>query len=163
MKIVYCKVNQKNKKSWKGSFMSLERVLFIFFIVSFVIMIIAQASFMNPTADASLHVGGQLEGSLLGQQEDLFKEGTIILQLLSKENDERLKVLVNGDESACFEENKVELNVKDGDIIEIDGSAMQEEAEVSVVSTSENISTGDSKMRITVQSNIKRLLKVKID
>ena len=98
----------------------------------------------------------------LGEEEFLYKEGSLALELVNCESDNNLKVLVNGEEAAVFYSNQLNLAVKDGDVVEVDGSSASEECEVRIISGSENIATECTGCSVTVNSDIKKLIKVKM-
>ena len=75
---------------------------------------------------------------------------------------EDLKLLVNGDEVAAFSQKLINIKVKHGDVISIDGS-LAGESEVEIVSASTNIISNDIGKRIKVNSNVKQLTRIIIE
>jgi len=71
-------------------------------------------------------------------EEYLYSEGEISVALCSADVDENLKLLVNGEEVAVFSQNVINLKVKEGDVVSVDGSST-EEAEVAIVYATDNI------------------------
>lgn len=104
-----------------------------------------------------------IDGRPLAQEEYLYKEGEISIALLESETNENLKLLVNGDEVAAFNENHIKLSVKDGDVIEVDGSLLDHETEVEIISASENIAGNNVGKKIKVNSNIEKVTQISIE
>jgi hypothetical protein len=65
----------------------------------------------------------EMEGAPLEREAYLFNKAKIQIKLSGDVRDENVKVLLNGDEVADFWENRVLLDIIDGDVIEIDGTA----------------------------------------
>jgi hypothetical protein len=154
---------RKNKKISKArKTINFERLMFKVFIAVFVVLLGVQAALMNPAIRSAVTVRNSMEGSPLGQEEYLYLEGSMELQLIGEENNPNLKVLVNGEEMACFDQGVVEIAVADGDIVELDGSEIANTAKVTVTSVSTNME-GDYKGRIyNVDNGIKRIGRVRI-
>lgn len=168
MKFVFYSVrSRKNKKekgyNVRGLRINFERLLFISFIVTFILLIFVQAALMSPSVRTFMSVNNGYEGVPLGPEEYLYKEGQLELETSETENAGELKILINGDEAAAFTSKNISINVKDGDVVEIDGSTVQESVEVGITSKSTNITSDCIGKRIRVKSNVKKLLKVKID
>lgn len=140
-----------------------ERVLIISFITVFAIMLIAQAALANPNLWPSIAIGAQFEGKPLGIEEFLYDEAKIVIELLNNQSNPLLKVMVNGDEIAVFDRKTIEINVKAGDVIEIDGSEIQDKAEVKLMSESGNISEECLYKRIVLSpENTRELIRIKM-
>ncbi|MCX7923280.1 MAG: hypothetical protein N3B21_14910 [Clostridia bacterium] len=162
MKFMFFKVKNKSQNGRKGIMLGIERILFFSFVVAFFAMIAVQTLLTLPSAKPIFSVKSDVEGAPLGIEEYLYKEGEIGLELLNSEGDENIKVLVNGDEVATFANKLVELTVRDGDVVEIDGSSSQDNASVEVVSKSENIGIDCIGKKVQVEANIKKLFNIKI-
>lgn len=139
-----------------------ERILFFSFIILFAVLVLVQAALMNPTTRTFLVNDTGLEGSPLQFEEYLFSEGEISIALCSADINEDLKLLINGDEVAAFSENVINLKVKEGDVISVDGS-ITEEAEVAIVSASDNIKLDNIGKRTKVSSDVKQLARITIE
>jgi hypothetical protein len=166
LKFILYRVNGKKKKGnhreKKVPKYSIERILFFSFICIFFLLIIVQTALVSPSIKAFVSTGSEFEGVPLGVEEFLYREGDIKLQILSGNGSSDIKALVNGDEVAAFSSKNISLKVKDGDVVEIDGSSVRDETEVGVVFKSENISDDCLGKSVIVKSNIKKLIKVKI-
>lgn len=162
MKVLVCRINRKKGGSKLESKFLIERFLFVSVIVTFTLLIFVQGALLSPTMRAFLSVEDQLEGAPLADEEFLYSEGTLYLQILGSEAQRNLKVLVNGDEVARFEEVGLRIIVRNGDIVEIDGSEVDGSVEVMVASGSRNISSECLNTRVKVTSNVKKLVRVKL-
>lgn len=156
------KTSKRTRGSKKVFRINIERILFLSFIITFVLLVIVQAALVHPAVRTFLTVDRELEGTPLKAEEFLYKEGEIALQVLKGEYGEGLKVLVNGDVAAAFADQEVSLKVKDGDVVEIDASGLEGETEVGIVSCSSNISPEYVNKTVKVGGNIKSLAKIKV-
>ncbi len=73
-----------------------------------------------------------------------------------------LKILVNGDNVAQFDTTEMIINVRDGDVVEIDGSQSLVGHIVKVESITTNINAKCKNAVINIENNIKRLVKVQM-
>jgi hypothetical protein len=163
MKLFLYNVRKEKRSYGKGINVSFERILFFLFLITFSIMLLAQVIMIDPSARAFMIVGSEMEGLPLGEEEYLYTEGTIALILTSSDFQPDLKVLVNGIEAASFATQKVNIPVKDGDVVEIDGSALEDEQAVEVISQSKNITQKYIGKMVRTKSNVLKILKVKME
>ncbi len=163
MKFILFTHKGKKRKSPGKTGYSFERVLFLSFVFTFCLMILVQTALTNSSVRDFLAVNTDMEGSPLEREMYLYNEGTIRIGLTGESENSDIKILVNGDEAAVFSSRILELNVKDGDVIEVDGSRFKSTAEVEILSKSDNISTPCLGKKVKVQSDTQRLLKVNID
>lgn len=143
--------------------MKLERVLFTAFFITFIVMIFVQAAMINPSIRTFITSTNEYEGAPLGVEEYLYSQGELGLKLVNAESNDNLKVLVNGDQVAAFTSRGVSLKVKNGDVVEIDGSNVDVDSVVGIVSKSANITTDCVNKTVNVKLEVKRLVKVKIE
>ncbi|HHV28881.1 hypothetical protein [Acetivibrio mesophilus] len=166
MKVVVFKTGKgKGRKTTEKAInprFGFERFLFFSFIILFAALVLVQAALMNPTARTFLVNDTGLEGSPLQFEEYLYSEGEISIALCSADVNEDLKLLINGDEVAAFSENIINLKVKEGDVVSVDGS-VTEEVEVAIVSASDNIKLDNIGKRIRVNSEVKQLARIIIE
>jgi len=162
LKLLYYRVDTRKRASRVNKCMGFERMLFMLFILTFSVLIIVQAALMNPSVKTSLSMNDELEGKPLGIEEVLYNEGTIRLCLLNNESNSGVKVLINGEEAGRFSENTLDITVKDGDVVEIDGSNSLEEFEVAVLPVSDNISAECVNLKTTVRSNVVKVTRIRI-
>ncbi len=164
MKFIVFKANTRGKQPNKRDYrLSFERLLFILFILTFSLLIIIQTALINPSTRTFLTSDSELEGTPMGVEEFFYEEGSVSLSLLGEEPNPELKVLVNGEAVAAFDEMLISVDVKDGDVVEIDGSSSGTGAGVEVVSKSDNIKTQCVGKKVSVKGNIKKVTDINID
>lgn len=163
MKFLIYSVRRRKRSSGSRITVDFEKVLFFLFLIAFSIMLLAQALMLDPSTRASIVSGIETEGLPLGEEEYLYNEGTVTLMLTSSVYQPDMKILVNGVEVGSFSSQKVNVTVKDGDVIEIDGNEVADEQTVEVVSQSDNIISQHIGEMVSVKSDIKKLLKVKME
>lgn len=162
MKVVFFRVDSQSKaKRTAKAKINIEKVLFVSFIAAFTILIIAQAALITPSVRTFMTGRTEFEGKQLGLEEYLYDEGKITLELFRDQTDSGVKILVNGDEVAAFNNSVVSLTVRDGDVVEIDGSSLDSPAEIAVVSKTSNISDECLKKTV-VKGNVKLLTQVRM-
>jgi hypothetical protein len=140
VKLLIFRAGTTGKRIRKGKEPSIERFLTTAFLTAFVIMILAQAALMSPVVRAFLSVDNELEGRPLGLEEYLYSEGFIVLEIIGSDSKGDVKVLVNGIETERFSESRLMITVREGDIIEIDGTDAKQDVEVRIAEKSENVS-----------------------
>jgi hypothetical protein len=117
---------------------------------------------MIPATEPIVLMTGKYDGVPLKQEETLYEEGEIGLDVIEGEIGDNLKVLINGDYVATFENKHIDIKVKDGDVVEIDGCSLQNEVEVKIVSKSDNIDQDCDGKKVNISSNIKKLVKIQM-
>lgn len=166
MKVILFRAGKTRKKSDKTAYkimnMGFEKVLFFAFICVFIALVFVQGLLMNPSLRTFLVRDSDINGRPLAQEEYMYKEGEISIALLESETNENIKLLVNGDEIAAFSENLVTLTVKDGDVIEADGTLLDGETEVEIISATDNISGIEVGKKVKVNSNIEEISRISI-
>ncbi len=162
MKIAGFKVT-KEKNSQKKRIKSLsEKAFVITFFILFASLVITQILLASPGTRRFLVKDVEFEGSPLGVVENLYSEGELELELQNIQKDENINVLINGDEVAAFSDKSMVLKVKDGDVLEIDGTGTNNSAVIKVIRSSSNIENDCVGKEFTVDSEIKNLFRVKI-
>ena len=162
MEFIALKVKHTRKRVKKNFRFNIEQILCSLSIILFTIMIIMQGILTIPAARTSLVTNRELEGKPLGTEEYLYAQGEIVLGLKGKKTDENLKILINGKEIASFQTSNVILTVKDGDVLEVDGSDVPNSVEIEVANTSGNIIPGIIGKRVIVNSEVKKLTRVRM-
>lgn len=165
MKIIMFKAGRKQRRYRNKKIFSayiFEKILFFTFLFVFLSLIIVQSAMMNPKLRAVFVRENSLEGKPLQTDEYLYKRGEIFISLKSEDTNKKIKVLLNGEKVAVFTSNIVKVNVKDGDVVEID-STMADGAEVEIVSASSNIIGKYKGTGLKLNSEIKQLAKIQID
>lgn len=163
MRVLIYRVNSKKKVPRQGNKLNIEKLLFVSVLVTFIMLIVVQGALLDPAVRAFLSIDEQFEGTPLADEEFLYSEGVLYLQVADAEEHHNLKVLVNGDEVARFDRAKLQITVRNGDVVEIDGSGVHETVEIVVVSGSENISPDCLNAKVMVTSDVKKLVRVKLD
>lgn len=163
VKLILYRVDARRKRAKAKMKINAERFLFLSFIIIFAIMIVVQAALMNPVVRTSLSLNDELEGKPLGIEEYIYNEGTVNIYLLNMTKNPQVKILVNGEEVGAFDENSKVISVKDGDVVEIDASAVFADIEVAIRQNSGNISAECVDKGIIVNSDIKKLTRIRID
>ena len=162
MKLLVYRVNNRKKNKKKNSKISFEKTLFISFIIMFTILIITQTALMSPNIENYISVDNQYERSSLGAEEFLYKRGEVSLQLQNMDSDDKLKVLINGEVIGAFVNKTLSLNVRDGDVIELDASDISTMDEVKIISKSDNIISDILNKEIKVLTGVKKLTIIQI-
>ncbi len=160
IKIKIFKFKNIQDKSEKNTF--LENILFSTCILCFLILIIVQVILAVPSFRNTLHLTDKSIGLPLNGDEYLYTQGQMTLKMIGEEPDPMLKILVNGDNIAQFDTTEMIINVRDGDVVEIDGSQSLVGHIVKVESITTNINAKCKNAVINIENNIKRLVKVQM-
>jgi hypothetical protein len=91
------------------------------------------------TVNSAVSEKYDIAGEPLGVEAFLFKTCKMELRLTNIENCPDLKVLVNGQERDSFKNRTVLLELKDGDVVELDSSLILAPANVQINAVSRNI------------------------
>ncbi len=142
---------------------NIERTLLTSFILLFILLIISQIALTNPFIRAEIFINEEIEGTPLKSEEFLYKQGELTFKSLGKGNKQDAKILVNGDEKAAFLEDEITIKVRDGDIIEIDGSESPDYIDILIISKSDNIKTDCLGQKFRIKSQVKKIIQVKIE
>ena len=161
MKFLICRVKQK--KDTRIGELTFERVIFFAFIAAFTLLVVVQAALISPSVKTFVNESEEFDGTPLGIEEYLYQEGEIRLKLLKGDPDGSVKILLNGDEAAVFNSQTQNLTVKDGDIVEIDGSEAENDVEVAIVGRSDNIVNDSVNKMIRVKSEVKPLAQIRME
>lgn len=156
MKIIYF----GRKKEKRESTDVIERMLFTVFIGLLTITVFSQISYFRPNALKLPVAEDAFVGAPLGAEEYLYISGTVELRLMNADSNPDLIVLVNGDKAAQFDSKDVKLEVSEGDIIEIDGSNVNE-AEVAVCAVSDKLQKDILGQVFTLKNNVQKVMTVK--
>lgn len=161
MKINFKRNNEKDNNTDRAA--SLEKMLFRTCIVFFVALVSVQIILTVPSVRTKLNITDKSIGIPLGSDEYLYGRGMITLTMMSEEPDPTVKILVNGEEIAMFENIKMSVNVNDGDVIEIDGSSSPSGHIIKVENVSSNINKKCLNANANVQFEIKKLVRVQFN
>jgi hypothetical protein len=126
------------------------------------LMILSQIVLSDPSIRSSIYEDYYSEGKQLKGEAWLFTPCKMELTLCSLNSCTDLAVLVNGEQRAVFMEKKVLLDLKQGDIVELDASALLTVADVQISSVSGNIKSLLGKT-ITVTDGICRVARIETE
>lgn len=115
-----------------------DRLLIGFCFAVFFILIAVQAAMIHPGI-RSVFFYEQIEGSPLLSEVFLYVPCKMELSLVNMGQCPDLKVLVNGEEEDFFMEKTVLLDLKDGDVVQLDGCNVPVQAQVQISAVSQNI------------------------
>lgn len=113
-------------------------LIYIGFSVLF-IMIAAQAAMVYPGIRTAFFYE-QMEGNPLSAEVFLFVPCKMELSLTNMGQCLDMKVMVNGEERDSFREKSLLLDLKDGDVVQLDGTNVPVLAQVQISAVSRNIS-----------------------
>lgn len=153
---------KENKETNKDKGTIFENLLFGTCIVCFVILIIIQIVLVIPATRDHLNLSDKSIGVPLRKDDYLYDQGQITLKMIGSDPDPTVRILVNGDAIAMFEKLMMSITVKDGDVIEIDGSQSLLGHIIRVEAISANINSKCSTAVARVESNMQRLVKVQL-
>lgn len=103
-----------------------------------IIMITVQAAMVHPDFRAA-YFYEQMEGDPLSTEVFLFVPCKMELTLTNMSQCLDMKVLVNGEEKDYFKEKLLLLELKDGDVVQLDGTDVPVLAQVQISAVSQNI------------------------
>ncbi len=129
-----------------------ERFLIWFSLAVFLVLIAVQAAMIHPGIK-SVFFYEQIDGSPLSSEVYLYVPCKMELQLVNMGQCPALKVLVNGEEEDFFKGKTVLLDLKDGDVVQLDGCNVPVQAQVQISAVSQNI-TGLLGKRFVVTNGI---------
>lgn len=146
----------------KSSEADIEDIIFTSIIALFILMAVVQYLLTLPQVRETLCLDPFVQSDRMPKEVFVYNSGRIGLYLKSRWTDSNVKILVNGKEKADFSKNKVEIEVYDGDVVEIDASSVSYPVEVVIDSKSENILNDCINLSVEARSDIKALIKVRI-
>ena len=146
----------------KANEQNIEKYMIFAFAVIFVLLIAAQTALTSPSVASLLNINTEYEGEPLGKEVYLYKQGEIELGLAGGRTNGSLILMLNGENVATFDKGSVRIEVKNGDVIEIDGSNVEREETVKVLSCSSNLDKKLIVKSIKVKSEIKYFLKISL-
>jgi hypothetical protein len=152
-------VNGKKEKKIKLGF---DRILFLILIISFLSLIISQTFLFVPKLRTTILLQDPAEGTPISQEEYLYNKGTLELKLLYLKDCPGLKILVNGDEVYNFIDNIIKLDIKDGDVLEIDRSDVIGDISITVTALTNNISSQYIEKNYQIENKVQKLFKISI-
>lgn len=119
-------------------FQVIERLLKGAFLAFFILLVISQAVLTDPSIRSYLN-REEIDGVSMGSEAYLFEPCKMELKLNSSDYCPELRVMVNGEEAGAFSESTILLELKAGDVVELDASRLLLTAEVRITAVSSNI------------------------
>lgn len=141
----------------------LENLLFFTCILCFLVLLTVQVILAVPSFRSVLNITDKTIGTPLNGDEYLYTQGQITLKMVGEEPDPTVRVLLNGDAIAQFDSTEMTLNVRDGDVVEIDGSHSLVGHIIRVESITTNINTKCKNGVVNIENDIKKLVKVELN
>jgi hypothetical protein len=108
-------------------------------VAALVLLVAVQAAMLDPAVKSAISGEKELEGEVLQEEAYFYTPCKMEMKLLNIDSCPDLEVLVNGEKRAAFDENSVLLELKKGDVVELDASYVLVEADVQVSAVSSNI------------------------
>lgn len=123
---------------------TVERWLLRAAVFGILLLVTVQALLKDDPARGYLTYIERLEGTRLEEPLAIPATATprtyvIVIHLVSREQAERARVLVNGVAAGDFAQPRLQMSVRAGDVIELDGSAYQETLRFRVTATSRDL------------------------
>jgi hypothetical protein len=143
--------------------MRFEKILFLILLINIGILIMIQIAHTVPQSENILISGDNTDGAILGKVEYLFKKGYMVLKVDDMTDTEKLKILINGDETAFFDSSTIKIDIMNGDVVEIDNNLKDKKIKVSVIMKSNNVLNDCLNTSMLIKHGINRLLKVRLD
>jgi len=161
----------KRAKRKRQSFDSLDKFAFRFAAVSLALLFVSQALLLNPTVRRAVSLVDRLEGEPLAVARRIDPEPKPPLPRLSgaftiqmQNGTSRAAVLlVNGQEISTFEKGLVTVEVRTGDLVEIDGGPALREMRYKVTEASKGMVAPFAGQVLTTKGTIEILARVKIE
>lgn len=159
--------------------MRVENLLLSIFISLFIILFVAQAILVKPSFGLNISLINEGEGLPLKNEEFLYKRGELVLKCIGDVRKEHVKILINGDEKDSFSAGEIKIDVKQGDVIEIDiskacglaetndnktykSNEINLSVDIIITSVSDNITSNYSGQKLHINSKVQKIIQVKI-
>ncbi|AGB18966.1 hypothetical protein [Thermoanaerobacterium thermosaccharolyticum] len=130
-------MGKRIKKSGHVYFISFDNLIAFFVIAGFLTVIITQVLMLNDNIRVFLNSTEKIEGININTY--LSKDGTLKLELVNMEKAQNAYVLINGDPKYSFKNKSVDISIKQGELIEIDGTKYKQTLYIKVADSSDNV------------------------
>ncbi|MDP2857959.1 MAG: hypothetical protein Q8P50_08285 [Bacillota bacterium] len=157
----------KRKQGLSGA---LDKFLLRFAAISLALLFASQALLLNPSIRRMVSLVDRLEGEPLAVARRIDPEpkpplprlaGTFTIQL-ENSTGRTAVLLLNGEEVATFEKGIVTVEVRSGDLVEVDGGLFAREMRFRVTQASKGMVAPFSGQLLTTKGTIEILARVKI-
>ncbi|WKV09043.1 hypothetical protein Q2T46_00860 [Thermoanaerobacterium sp. CMT5567-10] len=130
-------MGKRIKKSGHVYFISFDNLIAFFVIAGFLTVVITQVLMLNDNIRVFLNSTEKIEGININTY--LSKDGTLKLELVNMEKAPNAYVLINSDPKYSFKNKSVDISIKQGELIEIDGTKYKQTMYIKVVDSSDNV------------------------
>jgi hypothetical protein len=130
-------MGKRIKKSGHVYFISFDNLIAFFVMAGFLTVIITQVLMLNDNIRVFLNSTEKIEGININTY--LSKDGTLKLELVNMEKAPSAYVLINGDPKYSFKNKSVDISIKHGELIEIDGTKYKQTLYIKVADSSDNV------------------------
>jgi|GEM_PF-1600899 len=130
-------MGKRIKKSRHVYFISFDNLIAFFVMAGFLTVIITQVLMLNDNIRVFLNSTEKIEGININTY--LSKDGTLKLELVNMEKAPNAYVLINGDPKYSFKNKSVDISIKQGELIEIDGTKYKQTLYIKVADSSDNV------------------------
>ncbi|WP_434579114.1 hypothetical protein [Thermoanaerobacterium thermosaccharolyticum] len=130
-------MGKRIKKSGHVYFISFDNLIAFFVMAGFLTVIITQVLMLNDNIRVFLNSTEKIEGININTY--LSKDGTLKLELVNMEKAPSAYVLINGDPKYSFKNKSVDISIKQGELIEIDGTKYKQTLYIKVADSSDNV------------------------
>jgi hypothetical protein len=141
MRLLIFKTDFRLQDSEKKGRLNSDRILIICFTLVFLLLMTVQAALTSQAVRERLYIDDELENS----------------------SNPDLMVLVNGDEVCSFSNRIISIRVRDGDVLELDGSGLDKQSEVKVLSKSDNVISDCINKKYLVKSGIREIARIRLN
>ncbi len=140
-----------------------EKFLLICFLVCLVLLVAAQILMTNPDIRVLLTGEEKVEGVFLDKTDVLYDKGVLVIELVNHESMDNLWVMVNGTRAVSFDgDRQVSVQVRDADLIEVDGTEVEAPVKVRVSSCSSDVELLIDNSVLEVNGNIGVLARARL-
>lgn len=134
--------------------MRVFKKIFIFSILTaFVVVLTSQMLLKNSEIRIKLSRLYEMESKYVFSEKEI-KEGYIVINVSNPSND--LFLLQNGEKIMSLNSDRIEINIPDNSVVEIDGRNLKTQCSVKIIKISDNVD-GFYEEKIDIKSNIKIL------
>lgn len=130
-------MGKRVKKSARVYYLSFDNMIAFFVILGFLTMVVTQVLMLNDNIRVFLNSTEKIEGININTY--LSNDGTLELELINLDKAPKAFILINGDPKYSFKEKKLKINIKQGDLIEMDGTNYNQALYVKVIDSSDNV------------------------
>lgn len=142
---------------------NVERSITRLLLLLLVLMVIMQGIYQNQSLKAFFNPTQKLEGKSVENIKPSVIKGNIELTIQGSSYAGDIDIYVNGERVTSFYKDKVLLNVRNSDVIEISGVRSENTAMIQVTDSSENVVTPELGRTLTINGNLANLCRVKLN